>query len=105
MALLLTGADELRLKDGAVYAGGKEYRLGELKRAVIQVSDLTFIEDTLRLMLEFENGTLIIPSMHPSFDDFMEKFTSAVRIDNEAYLRAMGCERTLDFVIFGEEER
>ena len=97
---VVTAAEKLWIKNGQIHVGHGVYDTENLQKVIVQISDLTFVEDTVRLMMIFDNGTLIVPSMHPFYDTLFEKLIKLIKIDNEAYLRAMNCERTCDFTIF-----
>lgn len=97
---VVTNNEKIWVKNGQIHLGNEIYESQRLDKVIVQVSDLTFLEDTVRLMLAFDNGVLIIPSMHPSYDGLFEKLNKLVKIDNNAYLRAMNCDVECDFVIF-----
>lgn len=88
------------VKNKIVHCGEEEYPISHLKRIVVQVSDLSFVKDTVRLYLDFGEAALAVPSMHNSYDSLFEHLGKCVRIDDDAYLRAMNCDHTCDFVIY-----
>lgn len=97
---VVLGNEKVWVKNGQIHLGGEIYDVEKLQKIVVQVSDLTFLEDTVRLMLAFETRVLIIPSMHSSYDGLFEKLNKLIKIDNDAYLRAMNCDVECDFVIY-----
>lgn len=97
---IVSNGEKIWVKNGQIHLSGEVYEAEKLKKVIVQVSDLTFLEDTVRLMLVFENGVLIVPSMHPSYDGLFEKLNKLVKIDNNVYLKAMNCDVECDFVIF-----
>ena len=99
-AAVVQNGDRIWVKNGRIHFSGRVYDSKDLRKIIVQVSDLTFIDDTVRLLLIFDEGALIVPSMHPSYDGLFEKINRLVKIDNEAYLRAMNCDIDCEFVIF-----
>ena len=98
-------SERVWVKNQVVHCGDDEYPISELRRIVVQVSDLSFVKDTVRLYLDFGESALIIPSMHSSYDTLFEHLGKCVRIDDDAYLRAMNCDYTCDFVIFERKDK
>ena len=99
-AAVVQNGDRIWVKNGQIHFANRMYDTKNLQEIVVQVSDLTFVEDTVRLLLIFDNGAFIVPSMHPSYDGLFEKINRLVKIDSAAYLRAMNCDIDCEFVIF-----
>ena len=97
---VVSAGDRIWVKNGMIHTSNGVYDTEKLLKLIVQVSDLTFVDDTVRLMMIFENGTLIVPSMHPCYDGLFEKLNKRVKIDNSAYLKAMNCDIDCEFVIF-----
>ena len=93
-------SERLWFKNKIIHCGDEEFDLAALKRILVQVSDLSFVDDTVRLNLDFGDVSLIVPSMHKSYDMLFEKLSKSLKLDVEAYLRAMNCDRSCDFVIY-----
>lgn len=93
-------SDKILMKNGIIHCDGQAYDLKNLERVLVQVSDLTFLSDTVRLVLIFKADTLIVPSLHPQYDMIFEKLIKAIHIDNDAYMRAMNCDVECEFELY-----
>lgn len=101
MEVKIVGAGErLWFKNKVIHCGEEEFDLRQLRRILVQVSDLSFVDDTVRLYLDFGEAALIVPSMHKSYDMLFEKLTKSLKLDDDAYLRAMNCDRNCEFEIY-----
>lgn len=96
-------SERIWIKNKVIHCSDEEFDLAKLKSIVVQVSDLSFVNDTVRLNMDFGDVILIVPSLHKSYDMLFEKLSKCLKLDDEAYLRAMNCDISCDFTIYEQK--
>lgn len=95
--------ERLWFKNKIIHCGSDAFDLTRLQKILVQVSDLSFVDDTVRLNLDFGDTALIVPSYHKSYDILFEKLSKSLPLDEDTYVRAMNCDRCCDFTIFQKQ--